>query len=452
MPESEHPKITLRPRVGVVITSWSHEDGAEYARSLLDHFPKTAPLERVDIVMSPVVLESERDIPKIKAYFANQSIEALMLVPGNFTLDHVMPLLAEEMGLPTLLWGIPTQDAWGALVCAQQTIFALKELGIQYRFVVGELGSQKVWDKTMPYLLGAALIKRIKGLRIGLMGWRAQGMSDMTFDELALREVFGVQVVNVGLTRYSRAVESIPEEQVELAWQELSPGFDISKTNDRVARYGVRSYLALKQLKDVEDLQAVSVECFHDHLGGPCIGCSKLNDEGVAASCESDVCGAVVMAAGQILTGEPTFHVDALKVDLSKNSAIWHHCGNLPRRLAEKPDRLSLIGIPEHIGPGAFGPVIQATMKPGPVTALNLVGRRGNMRICALEGQAISHELEFPGSAAKVVYPFDLADALERIGNAGFGHHFALVQGHIGREIGEWCNLLGIEYLQISGA
>lgn len=449
MNNSFNPHVTLRPRIGVVITSWSHEDGAEYARRLVTHFPTTAPADQVEIAMSPLVLEDERDIPKIKAHFMPHEIEALMLVPGNFTLDHVMPLLAQEMNLPTILWGIPTQEAWGALVCAQQAIFPLKELNLRYLFVVGELGTEKTWKKVLLYARGAALIKRIKGMRIGLMGWRAQGMSDMAFDELALREVFGVQVVNVGLTRYTRAVEAIPEPEVVGAWQGERAGFELSQVQEDVALYGMRSYLALKQLQEEENLQAVTVECFHDHLGGPCIGCSKLNDEGVAASCESDVCGAVAMAAGQLLTGEPTFHTDALKVDLAKNSAIWHHCGNLPRRLAEKPDQLSLLAIPEHIGPGAYGPVIQATMKPGPVTAVNLVGRRGNMRVCALEGEAISHELEFPGSAAKVVYPFDLAEALERIGNAGYGHHFALVQGHICEEIGAWCELLGIEHMLI---
>jgi len=449
MSTPNQPHIALRPRLGVVITSWPHEDGAEYARSLVHSFPQTAPAGQVEIVISPTVLEGERDIPKIKAYFAANPIEALMLVPGNFTLDHIMALLAGEIGLPTVLWGIPTQQAWGALVCAQQAIFPMKELGLKYRFVIGELGSEKVWGKVLPYLRGAAMVKRMRGLRVGLMGWRAQGMSDMAFDELALREVFGVQVVNIGLTRYTREVDAIPEPQVELAWQGMRGGFDTSNVQEQVAHYGVRSYLALKQLQESEDLQAVSVECFHDHLGGPCLGCSRLNDDGIAASCEADVTGAVVMAAGQILTGEPTFHVDALKVDLSKNSAIWHHCGNMPRRLAENPERMGMRAIPEHIGPGAYGPVIQATMKPGPVTAVNLVGRRGNMRVCALEGEVISHQLEFPGSAAKVLHPYDLADAFEKIGNAGFGHHFALAQGYLGKELEEWCGLLGIEYMLI---
>ena len=104
----------------------------------------------------------------------------------------------------------------------------------------------------------------------------------------------------------------------------------------------------------------------------------------------------------------------------------------MPTTLASNPGQLQLRPIPEHIGPGAFGPNIQATMRPGPVTAINLCGRRGTMRVAALHGEAVHYDLEFPGSVAKVVYPFDLAQALEALGEAGYGHHFALAQGHVG--------------------
>lgn len=287
----------------------------------------------------------------------------------------------------------------------------------------------------------------MKGVRVGLMGWRAQGMSDVVFDELALRETFGVQVVNVGLTRYERTVNTIPAAEIETAWNELRPGFDTTVIKEEVVRYGVQSYLAMQKIAEDEALNALTIECFHDHLGGPCLGCSLFNDQGIAASCESDVPGAVIMAATQLLTGKPTFHVDIIKADLEENSAIWHHCGNLPTRLAASSNPLMLRPIPEHIGPGAYGPTIQATMMPGPVTAVNLVGRRGTMRVSAMHGEAVPYELEFPGSAAKIVYPFSLAQALEKLGNAGYGHHFAIAQGHIGRELQEWCALLEIDSL-----
>ena len=443
------PGTMLRPRLGVVVTSWPHESGAEYARGMPELFPKTAPLDKVELVISPTLLESERDIPIIADYLASKRIEALLIIPGNFTLDHIMPIMAQAVNLPTVLWGMTTKDAWGAFVGLQQTFFPFKELGINYRVVIGNLGDARVWGKIIPYIRAAAMIKRMKGLRVGLMGWRAQGMSDVVFDELAFRETFGVQVVNVGLTRYERTVNAVPAAEVEAAWDKMESRFDTSIISPEAVRYGVQSYLAMKQLASDENLQAVTVECFHDHLGGPCLGCSLFNDQGIAASCESDVPGAIIMAAGQILTGKATFHTDIIQANLDENSALWHHCGNMPTSLASSLGRLQLRPIPEHIGPGAFGPNIQATMRPGPVTAINLCGRRGTMRVATMQGEVVPYTLEFPGSAAKVVYPFDLAQALEVLGEAGYGHHFALAQGHVGREIGEWCKLLGIDYMAI---
>jgi len=439
----------LRPRIGVVVSTWTHEEGADYAKRLVNGFPATAPLEKVELIISPLLLESEKDIPPISQFFSDKSLDTLLIIPGNFTLDHIMPLLAKEMRLPTILWGMTTQEAWGAFVGVQQTQYPFKELGLDYIFVVGDLGSERIWQRVIQYSRGAAVQRRLNGLRVGLMGWRAEGMSDVSFDELALRETFGVQVVNVGLTRYTRAIDSIPASEVEKTWNEIRSGFDTSTIEDDVVNFGVRSYLVMQKIATEENLQAATVECFHDHLGGPCLGCSLFNDQGIAASCESDVPGAIIMAVGQILSGQPTFHVDIIKADLDENSSIWHHCGNMPTRLAAGQGHLKLRPIPEHIGPGAFGPTIQATLRPGPVTAANLVGRHGSMRVCAMEGEAVPYELEFPGSAAKVVFPFPLAESLEKLGEAGYGHHFALIQGHVGRELGEWCRLSKVQFMQI---
>ena len=438
----------LRPRIGVVVSTWTHEEGADYAKRLVNLFPATAPLEKVELIVSPFLLESEKDIPPISQFFSDKSIDTLLIIPGNFTLDHIMPLLAKEMGLPTILWGMTTQEAWGAFVGVQQTQYPFKELGLEYIFVVGDLGSERIWQRVIQYSRAAAVQRRLNGLRVGLMGWRAEGMSDVSFDELALRETFGVQVVNVGLTRYSRTIDSLSALEVEKTWNEIRSGFDTSIIKDDVVNFGVRSYLAMQKIATEEHLQAATVECFHDHLGGPCLGCSLFNDQGIAASCESDVPGAIIMAVGQILSGRPTFHVDIIKANLDENSSIWHHCGNMPTRLAAGRGPLKLRPIPEHIGPGAFGPTIQATMAPGPVTAANLVGRHGSMRVCAMEGEAVPYELEFPGSAAKVVFPFPLAESLEKLGEAGYGHHFALIQGHVGRELGEWCRLSKVQFMQ----
>ncbi|HLB63885.1 MAG TPA: hypothetical protein VJJ46_03525 [Anaerolineales bacterium] len=438
----------LHPRVGVVVTTWSHESGADYARGLVDLFSQTAAGAEVQVVSCPRLLESEGDIAPIQSYLADQQLDAVCLICGNFTLDHVMPLLAQAIRLPALLWALPGREAWGALVAIQQTLFPFKELGLPYKFVTGRLGDARVWARALPFLRACAIVRRLQGLRLGVMGWRAEGMSDVVFDEIALRKTFGVQLVNLGLTRYTRTLQEIPEDEVEVAWREISPSFDTTQLPEKVGRYGARSYLALKRLTAEENLQAVTLECFHDHLGGPCMGFCLMNDQGIPAPCENDVHAAILMAAGQLLSGEPTFHADIVEADYDRNTAVMHHCGNLPLRLASTEPKPALKPIRETVGPGAFGPTIQAWMKAGPVTAINLVGGALGLRVAALEGEILAEKVDLPGSGALMAFPYDLAASLEKMGNAGYGHHFVIVPGHLGVELAEWCALSGVAYLQ----
>jgi L-arabinose isomerase len=444
MTRPTHPK----PRLALVVTTWSHESGADYARKLTDLFPRHAP-PGIDVLPCPTLFESEADIPSILNFFAGKEPDALCLIPGNFTLDHIMPLLAQALKLPTVLWGLPTPEAWGALVSVQQTIFPFKELGLPYRFVTGRLDDPDVWESVLSYLGGCLMQQSLKGLRIGMMGWRAQGMSDVIFDELALRETFGVQIVNLGLTAYTRALQSVPEQAVEQAWSEIMPAFNTGDLPEQVGRYGVRSYLVLKDFVAQNNLGSISLECFHDHLGGPCLGFCLLNDQGIPAPCEDDIPAAILMAAAGALTGLATFHTDIVEADYAADWAIFHHCGNMPLSLANPASRPGLKPIRETAGPGAYGPTVQASMKPGPVTVANLVNGRYELRLCALHGEVLPVPTGISGSGAKIVFPFSLRQALEKIGNEGYGHHFVLIQGHIGPSLAAWCELSGMRYTPI---
>ena len=442
------PAGKLRPRLGVVVTTWSPESGADFARRLIDLFPQTAPGAEVEVVSCPRMLESEADVAPIQSYFADKKLDAVCLIPGNFTLDHVMPLLAQAIRLPALLWALPGREAWGALVAIQQTVFPFKELGLPYKFVTGKLDDAKVWARALPFLRACGVVHHLQGLRLGVMGWRAEGMSDVVFDEIALRKTFGIQLVNVGLTRYTRTLQAIPEDEVQVAWREISPVFDTSRLPEKVGLDGARSYLTLKRLASEENLQAVTLECFHDHLGGPCLAFCLMNDQGIPAPCENDVHAAILMAAGQLLSGEPTFHADIVEADYDRNTAVMHHCGNLPLRLAATGPKPGLKPIRETAGPGASGPTIQAWMKAGPATAVNLVGGAGGLRIAALEGEILAEKVDLPGSGALMAFPYDLAASLEAMGYAGYGHHFVIVTGHIGDELAEWCALSGVTHWQ----
>jgi L-arabinose isomerase len=88
-------------------------------------------------------------------------------------------------------------------------------------------------------------------------------------------------------------------------------------------------------------------------------------------------------------------------------------------------------------------------MKPGSITAANLVSGRSELRLCAMEGEVLPEKMDLSGSGAKVSFPFSLKRALEKLANEGYGHHFVLIQGHVGSVLAEWSALTGMKYVQI---
>ena len=57
MAATERYDRKLRPRFGVVITTCSHEEVREYTVELVDRIPKSTPIDEVELLVSPKLLE-----------------------------------------------------------------------------------------------------------------------------------------------------------------------------------------------------------------------------------------------------------------------------------------------------------------------------------------------------------------------------------------------------------
>jgi hypothetical protein len=90
-----------------------------------------------------------------------------------------------------------------------------------------------------------------------------------------------------------------------------------------------KTYLAMKKLMIEHGAQAVTVKCLGgipiQTLGYPCLGFSKLLDEGVVGACEADMDSTVTMLMFLYAFGLPGFITDPL-IDTAKNAVIHAHC------------------------------------------------------------------------------------------------------------------------------
>jgi L-arabinose isomerase len=160
----------------------------------------------------------------------------------------------------------------------------------------------------------------------------------------------------------------------------------------------------------------------------------------VPTGCEGDVNSTLAIYLLSQLSHAPVHFGEMLALDFEDSSIVTSHCGCGSPGLADQngfnlqPVRLADDGV-----------CIRYAAKPGPVSYVNLVGRRGNYRLCSIEGEAVPTGMVFEGNPLR----FELKSPLVKVWNAvdefGFGHHWMTVYAHTSEILVEFCKLTGVE-------
>jgi len=200
-----------------------------------------------------------------------------------------------------------------------------------------------------------------------------------------------------------------------------------------------RCYLALKSIVQEWNLRGIAVGSYPKCLGTACLPLALLNDEGIAAGCEGDLNSTLAMYMLERLTGGPAHFGEMLEVDELENTIVSSHCGAAPPSLADTggfvlcPVRLAHTGV-----------CIRYTTRPGPITYVNLVGRKNNYRLCAFLADAQPTGMVFEGNPMKIHLHSPFRKIWREVSTHGFGHHWMAGCGHVANELAEFCRLTGI--------
>jgi L-fucose isomerase-like protein len=93
-----------------------------------------------------------------------------------------------------------------------------------------------------------------------------------------------------------------------------------------------RMYVLLRSIIDQEELSAISIDCLNFSFSPnpivplPCLAYSRLRDEGIAATCEADVCMLLTSLVLQAISRKSFFHFNVSEVDTQKSVAVLRQC------------------------------------------------------------------------------------------------------------------------------
>ena len=139
---------------------------------------------------------------------AERHVHAVAFAAASWFEDYLVLDLLEECSLPVLLWALPGMET-GPVRLPQLTAF-LKQIDVRYRGVYGALERGDPCDRAGEFLCAAALRAKLRRARIGILGHRVCGMSEMAAQEFALKKALGPRMAPLDLPRFLARVSRYP--------------------------------------------------------------------------------------------------------------------------------------------------------------------------------------------------------------------------------------------------
>ena len=184
-------------------------------------------------------------------------------------------------------------------------------------------------DRLVALLRVPVRMKQSKIILVGNPGCAAGTDAAKDFDLVRTR--LGPEIVQITPPEFVKIHESIDakaaEKEAEQYW--ISQAKEIIEPDTEEIVKSCKTYLAMKKIMLEHGAQAITVKCLGGipigTLGYPCLGFSKLLDEGVVGACEADVDSTLTMLMFLYACGLPGFITDPL-IDTAKNAVIHAHC------------------------------------------------------------------------------------------------------------------------------
>ncbi len=445
-----------RLRVGYACLARLSFDG-EYAKQLFERSLKVLAAMDIELVHLGGLTVTEQDAEAMASHFTSEKVDVALIQYGTFSLGSLMPLLAERLQVPIVLWGVPEPSLDGtrlrsnSLCGINMNAHTLMRLGRKYEtiFCLPEDAPAEL----EPLFRSLHCLARLRNARLGLVGYRVPGFYTSNCDEMEMRRRLGVELHHITLAEvYDEAGKADEGARKELVKAGCTSACSVEVDTAEFDK-AAALYLALEDLAAKYDLDALAVKCwpeFPDSYGvAACWALSRLNDDGLTTSCEGDVYGVVTMLMENFLTGKTPLFADFVAIDEEQNMGIGWHCGAAPTCLASDPRGVAVCKHPSVGGGGKTGVTVSFPVRGGePATMARLgVGPEG-LRLFFAGGEAVDTGPILLGNPAGIRFDTPVRRVLKTILDEGMEHHYAIIHADIRPElriVAKWLDMPTID-------
>lgn len=341
----------------------------------------------IDDINPEGLLYDANDIPKILSKFRSEGVDGLFLPHCNFGTEYVCARLAQELGLPVLLWGPRDErpDENGIrLRDSQCGLFATGKVLRRFQVPFTYLTNCRLEDPEFErglrnFLAVCSVVKTFRDIRILQIGPRPYDFNSTMCNEGELLERFHIRLAPVPLPELTEEMKKVKTEKTAVSEvvEYCRSCMDIKLSSEELENVAALK-AAMKNLIRRYGCKAAAIQCWNalqSEIGiMPCAANSLLNEEGIPVVCETDIHGAVtaLMAEAAAMGSARSFFADwTVRHPDNENGELLQHCGPWPISVArQRPS----IGYPLAFDyPGA----VEAEARHGDITLCRFDGDNG---------------------------------------------------------------------------
>ena len=409
------------------------------------------------------------DAERAMREFENADLDGVMVVMLTYGPAMRVARLLAESRLPILMANIQPEPsvtpAWDmadmtynqGVHGAQDTANAMVRAGRRFSVLTDDWRSEEFRADVGRWARAAAAVTAWKSLKVALFGYAMNDMGDIRVDESALIRSLGPEILAVAPGDLYRGMRAVTDDAVAevIAFEderfEIDPRLSAEERADHA-----RMQVAIQRILDEGGFGAYTAH--FDAIGEdgrfsrlPLAAASTLMARGYGYAAEGDVLTACLVSAGHVLIGDAHF-TEMYAMDFPSDSVLMSHMGEGNWKVARADRPVRLIKRPLGIGRLDDPPTFLFRYQPGPATLATLVSLGGErFRLVVAEGENLDSR-ELP--ALEMPYgQFRPATGLRTCLNgwlgAGGPHHEVMNLGHHSAAWRVFCELAGIEYVQV---
>ncbi|MDO4277009.1 MAG: hypothetical protein Q4D16_25390 [Eubacteriales bacterium] len=394
--------------------------------------------------------------------------DGLIICLPNFGDENGIKEAIKDVEVPILLQAYP--DEPGKLGFADRRDAFCGKLGLcavlkqmKTKFTSGEPFvmhplSSEFKGELDDFVAVCRIVKRMKHMRIGVLGARTTAFKSVRFDESAL-ESLGADVETLDLSQVFSRIRDIQDNDPRLEiWEELIRRVsDVSDAPSYSILNQCKLGVVMEQLQSEMKLDVMAIRCWselqYEFKITPCTVMGILNEKGIPVVCETDVTNGPAMLALSLASDGA-----AGCLDINNNygremeKCILFHCGPLPASLLCSSGHME-----EHKmfvktqGENCSWGVNVGRIRPGTITVCGMRTEDGQVRYFTERAEVMDIHIEedFFGTYGVVEIP-GLQKKLRHMSEEGFRHHAIITQGDQTRRIREALfNYLGYTEIEL---